>query len=256
MTHQNTSELIAGEFLGDGGMAGRSCCVEAGEEAEVVQGDFEAGLAVAGGAAAEFEGDFSHFGDGAADEDFQQKLEAGGLEDDVADRAAADEEEARHGVCYASAGALEGVGEAYGDGGRELAQGVPTPELNPFGVAAGDGNVAAVFDCGDEGWEDFGGVLKVGVHDAEDGGGSVLPAVEDGSGEAALALADEEADARVFACDGADEFGGAVAAVIIDDENFVIGAGGVEYCAHAGEERGEAAGFVEGGDDEGEFARG
>jgi hypothetical protein len=93
-------------------------------------------------------------------------------------------------------------------------------------------------------------MLEVGVHDAEDGGASLLPAVEDGAGEAAFTAADEEADAGVLPRDGGDEFGGAVAAVVIDDEDFVVRAGRVKRSRDAREESGQAACFAESGDDE------
>jgi len=179
--------------------------------------------------------------------------------------AAADEKETGHGVCDADGRTLERVCEGDGGDGGKLSQRIPdgfvrpvvVPHVSnigrhgaPGGVAAGDGDVASVFNGGDEGRKQFGRVLEVGVHDTEDGGASLLPAMEDGAGEAALAFAYEEPDARVFLRDGGDEFRGAVAAVVIDDENFVIGAGGVERCRDAGEQRGQAAGFAKGGDDE------
>ena len=64
-------------------------------------------------------------------------------------------------------------------------------------------------------------VLQVGVHHAENRRIGVPPAVENGAGQAALAFADQQAHARVLLGDGGDDLLGSVAAVVIDDQNFV-----------------------------------
>ena len=69
--------------------------------------------------------------------------------------------------------------------------------------------------------QQFRRVLQVGIHDAENGGVGVLPAVEDGSRQAPLPMADEQPHALVLQMNCGDNILGAVAAVVVHDQNLV-----------------------------------
>ena len=99
-------------------------------------------------------------------------------------------------------------------------------------------------------------MLQVGVHHAHYGSIGILPAVEHGSRQSALPLADEQAYARVFARDGIDDILGAVAAIVIHNDNFVRKSHGIEDGANMAEEATEVFSFAERGNDQGQLFRG
>lgn len=212
-------------------------------------------VGLTGAARAESEGK-GHLFDGmetGADEDLEQELETGFLEGNLLDSFAAEEEEAGHGVVGAESVALDGQGDPDGDGRKETAHEIPVADAAAFGVAAADGQIVSGEDGGDELGKKLGGVLKVGIHDTEDGGVGVAPAVENGAGEPTLALADKDVEMGIGFGEAVDELFGAVTAVVVDDENLVVDADRIERLADAAEKNGQVFDLVEGGDGEGEL---
>lgn len=156
-----------------------------------------------------------------AHQDFKQELEALGLENQPIEAMAAHHEIAGHGIFCADIPALEGPGNPDGGGGEKLAGAAPFSERAAVGVAAADDQVASGVNGGEELREKLRGMLEVGVHHAENGGVGVLPAIENGAGQTALAFADEEADARIFKRDGGDDFCRFVGTIVVYDKNLV-----------------------------------
>ena len=233
------------------GPGGKPDGEETGEETKEFPGDAEVGFGTSGAAAAEGDGDFAHGADTAANQNLKQKLEAGGLERDVPDTAAANEKVAGHGVRDAQATALQGAGKADGGDGDKAAERVPAV-AGRAAVAAGDREVTALEDSGDEGGQHFGRVLQISIDDAQQVSRCILPSVKNRSREAAHIAADEEPDAGIVARDRSDEFRRAIAAVVIDNQDLAIEECVRKRCLKATEKRGESGGFAERGDDEGD----
>jgi len=194
---------------------------EADEETEEFPGDVEASFGTSGASAAEGDRDFAHGADAAANQNLKEKLEATGLERNIPDAAAANEKVAGHGVRDAQPARLQWAGKADGSGGDEAAERVPT-ETGTACVAAGDGKVTTLEDSGDQGGQHFGRVLEIGIDHAEKVSRCILPAVKNGSREAALLVANEKPDTGVVARNRSDEFCRAVAAVVVDDEDLAV----------------------------------
>src|SRR5262249_2768001 len=138
----------------------------------------------------------------------------------------------------------------------KLADGVPISEAAAFGVAAADDEVGPRLEAGDELRQQFGGMLEVGIHDSNDGGAGVGPAVQNRPGEATLSFSDEEAHTPVLLSDGGNDLLGSIAAVVIDDQDLVINAQRVEGGPDPVEEHGNVAGLTQGGYDKSQFLEG
>jgi len=220
--------------------------VKANEQAGVVDGNFDVSLAGAAETAAEFEGDFFDRLDAAADQDFEQQLEAGFLKLDPVQASAANHEEAGHRVFGADFALLQGPGDPDGGGGEEFAGWVPLAQAAAGSVAATDDDIAVAQDGGEQAGKKLGGVLEVGVHDAEDGGVGVLPAMQDGAGKSSRAFANQEADAGILSGYGGDDISGAVATVVVDDEDLIGDGQRIEDAADVVDESCDIFGFAEG----------
>jgi hypothetical protein len=108
--------------------------------------------------------------------------------------------------------------QAYaGNGGSE---GIPSVNTMGLDVPAGDSNVAAVRDFADEGWQQLGRMLKIGINYAQQVGISLRPAIRNGTGQSSLVRSHQKTYARFRFGKSIDYAGGAVSAPVIDDENF------------------------------------
>jgi predicted TIM-barrel enzyme len=90
-------------------------------------------------------------------------------------------------------------------------------------------------------------VLEVCVHDAQNGCVGVLPAIEDRSGQAPLAFAHQQAHARVIERNAGYDSGGAIGAVVVDDQNLVGNFEGIEHRAHVAKKAADVLCFAKGG---------
>jgi hypothetical protein len=97
-------------------------------------------------------------------------------------------------------------------------------------------------------------VLEVGVHDGDILGGGGEDAFDAGGGEAAAADAMEEADAGIEEGVGADEVGGTVGGVVVDEDDLPVET--TEGFFEAGEDFGDVFALVEGGKDDGKVVGG
>ncbi len=202
--------------------------IKAGQQPRKLQRNFVVSFTGPAGAAAEGDGDFLDAGDAAADQNFQKQFKAGALKRDVFDGGAANQEETGHGIADAQAAFLHRPGGPYGGERTELAGEIPIAQPAPCGVAATDGQIAAFLDRAGQLRKQLRWVLQIGVHDAQDAGVGLAPAIENGAGEPALAFTHDQANARIFASDGGNNAGGAVAAIVIDDDDFEIDPGRIE----------------------------
>ena len=111
-----------------------------------------------------------HLGHGinvSSGQNLEQELETGGLKIDAGDAFPPQHKVAGHRVLYFECGLLywfTGQQAHAGNGGSE-----GTPSIDAMGhyVTASNGEVAAVYDFADKGWQQFGGMLQVGVNDAQ-----------------------------------------------------------------------------------------
>ena len=92
-------------------------------------------------------------------------------------------------------------------------------------------------------------VLEVGVHDGDVVGGGGEHALDAGRRQAAAADAMEEADAGAFAGVGADDLGGAVGGVVVDEDGLPAEAG--QDDVEAGDDFADVGALVVGGQDDG-----
>ena len=97
-------------------------------------------------------------------------------------------------------------------------------------------------------------MLQIGIHHPDNRSISVFPAMQDGAREAPLAFANQQSNARVLARDGADDLYRAVAAFVIDNENFVFNLECVEHPANSVEQRPEVFCFTKSGNRKGQLA--
>ena len=67
----------------------------------------------------------------------------------------------------------------------------------------------------------------------------ILPAVKNRAGQTALTLAHQKANARILLCNGGDDFGSAVATIIVHDQNLVVKVKRIEDGANTLEQRQE-----------------
>ena len=115
--------------------------------------------------------------------------------------------------------------------------------------AAGDVEGAG-FDGGDEEREIARVVLAVAVHGEEDGAAGGAEAVEEGGGLADVARLVEGAAAGPAGDAGGDFGGGGIGAAVVDEDDLVVAAEGVEDFDGGADQREDVAGFVEKRDDE------
>ncbi len=89
------------------------------------------------------------------------------------------------------------------------------------GVTAGDRDRnTRPQESGEQGWEQFGWVLQVRIHAAEQPAGGGAPALHHGAGEVARALTLDQAQPRSARLEAAHHRGGAVGAGVVHDGNF------------------------------------
>src|ERR1035438_6968567 len=88
-------------------------------------------------------------------------------------------------------------------------------------------------------------MLEIGVHHAQNRGVGVLPAVEDGAGQASLSFAHQQAYARILYCDGGDHIACGIAAVVIDNQDFIGNVEWVEYRSNMNEQAADVLSFAE-----------
>src|ERR1035441_3264931 len=76
-------------------------------------------------------------------------------------------------------------------------------------------------------------MLKIRIHHSENCGIGIMPTVKNGSGEAPLSLAHQQADARIFMGDCQNHIPSAIAAVVIYHEDFVWNPNWIEHGSNA-----------------------
>jgi hypothetical protein len=210
-------------------------------------------LAFAGVAGAEAVGDFGdhQLAIGLAvggDDDVEQDLEplAGKLGDDPVEQRAAKEEEAAHGVRERLA--RHDARKARGEGGAHLPAGGKTRKRTPLPrVARAHSDIGTLADLLQHLGQDGFVVLVVGVDHGDEFGRGRRHALDAGRGEAPPPDPVDAAHMGLLHGDGFGELGGAVGAVVVDDDHFERGAGkrGFELF----DQRADVVALVEGGND-------
>ncbi len=187
-------------------------------------------------------------------QDIEQDLETGcreprrqGLE-----VGAADHEEAAHGI--ADLGPEQDIGEGSGEAAHE---GAVLVEAGAGGAAAQvarrDHQAGALLDGRQHPGQDGLVVLQVAIHDRDDGGRRGEHALDAGAGKAAAANAANAADARVGFAKCPHLIDGAVAAIVIDENDFPIHSG--ERRRQGPNEGNDVSGFPVGRHDDAELRR-
>ncbi len=164
--------------------------VEPGEEENVIPCDGETNLAAPGVAFAEREGDFSDVADTPEGQDFEEKLEAAGLEKRILNARAAHQEEAGEWIVDTNRRMLKRLCEEDGRGGEQSSEGVKSATAAAGNEAAGDCEFATVLDGVEQLGQEFGRVLAVGIENADNRRVRLAPSMQHRSGEAALVAAD------------------------------------------------------------------
>ncbi len=145
-----------------------------------------------------------------------------------------------------------GIGD-FGQFGHEAHEGVEELEADAACAAVSAAAALTKDDLKsflpffDHGGDDFGRVLKIAVDQDHAVAGGVVDAGSDGGLMAEIAGEADELDAGVLGVIFANNLGGAVAAAVIDQDDFPVVAGGVEGGADAAAELGEVVFFVEDG---------
>jgi hypothetical protein len=134
-----------------------------------------------------------------------------------------------------------------------LTKSIPTLYPGVLRIATTDGNVVALDYCLEEGREDLGRVLQIGVHHPEQIAIGMGPSVHNGAGEALLIFSDEEADAGIASATCERSVLRAIYATIVHYDDFVINANWIKRGLNARDQRFDISRFVQSRDYECEF---
>src|SRR6185437_2945139 len=158
--------------------------------------------------------------DASAHKDFQQQLEAALLERNPLHAGPADQEKPGQWIANARAPVLQWPGRPDSAGRGQPPGRMPAAQSAAFCIAAADGEIVAVENGSDQRGKHLRRMLEVGIDDAQYAGVALLPSMRNGSGEAALAVAHQQAYTRVRLRQRANGVCDSISTVVVHDQDF------------------------------------
>src|ERR1035438_8470297 len=172
------------------------------QQQRIVPSNVEVGFAGAPVAQAKGKRNLGDRMDAATYQHLQQQLEAGALKCNLLQAFAPDQKEAGHRVFRPQPGLLQGPCHPHCCCRQELSHRIPVAQIAARRIAAANRNILAFLNGRNQTRQQLRRVLQIGVHHAQNRGIRVLPAMQNCAGQSPLPLANQQANAWIFKCDG------------------------------------------------------